>query len=179
MPVFRFRVHWEEDDQIYRDIEITNGQSFSLFQEAILKAYEFDQKHAASFFVSDDHWNKGMEFSSEVAVNKKDAAVLSTKTPVSALVATPEQKFIFEYDPAKKWTFQIALIAIEKEEQLKRVYPFCLRKEGVGPAQYDIKGLEKTAMMDVEEFYDLGDEEMEEGFSNEGEADTSGLNEGF
>jgi hypothetical protein len=81
MPVFRFRVHWEEDDQIYRDIEITNGQSFALFQEAILKAYEFDQKHAASFFVSDDYWNKGMEFSSEVAVNKKDAAVLSTKTP--------------------------------------------------------------------------------------------------
>ena len=34
-------------------------------------------------------------------------------------------------------------------------------------------------MMDVEEFYDLGDEEMEEGFSNEGEADTSGLNEAF
>ena len=49
MPVFRFRVHWEEDDQIYRDIEITNGQSFSLFQEAILKITMLSKKNSIGF----------------------------------------------------------------------------------------------------------------------------------
>ena len=49
MPLLRFRVYWEEDDQVYRDIEIQSGQSFLDLHQAINKAYEFDGKHSASF----------------------------------------------------------------------------------------------------------------------------------
>ena len=96
MPLLRFRVYWEEDDQVYRDIEIQSGQSFLDLHQAINKAYEFDGKHSASFFESNDRWHRGREINSEVLVNKKDAPALSmTKTPVSALVAKPDQKFVY------------------------------------------------------------------------------------
>ena len=44
-----------------------------------------------------------------------------------------------------------------------------LRKEGISPAQYGIKGVAPDKLMEVEEKYDLGADEMSEGYSNEGE----------
>lgn len=173
MPILRFRVYWEEDDQTYRDIEIKGNQSFLDFHQAIVKAYEFDGKHPASFYESNDRWTRGREFNSEVMVNKKDAPALSmSKTPVSALIALPDQKFIYVYDPAKQWTFQVELINVNKDEDPKRVYPFLLRKEGIAPAQYGIKGVNPDKLMEIEEKYDLGADEMAEGFGNEGEEGT-------
>lgn len=176
MPVLRFRVYLEEDDQIYRDIELRTGQTFMEFHKAIMHAYEFDGKHAASFFESNDRWLiAGREISSEVLVNKKDAPALSMmRTPVSALVSTPEQKFLYHYDPQKKWSFLVELIGVAKEEDAKRSYPFVLRKEGVAPAQYGIKGISRDKLMEIEEKYDLGSEEMAEGYGSEGGDDSSG-----
>ena len=170
MPILRFRVSWEDDDQTYRDIEISGNQTFLDFHTAILKAYEFDGKHPASFYESSDKWHYGRELSSEVLVNKKDAPALSMlKTPVSALVTNPDQKFIYVYDPVKKWTFMAELIGISKLDTPKRVYPFILRKEGIAPAQYGVKGVNPDKIMEIEEKYDLGAEDMAEGFGNEGE----------
>lgn len=171
MPILRFRVYWEDDDQIYRDIELRTGQTFLEFHTAILKAYEFDGKHTASFYESNDRWIKeGREISSEVMVNKKDAPALSmTKTPVSALIVKPDQKFTYTYDPAKNWNFLIELIGVSKDEDPKRTYPFMLRREGIGPAQYGVKGVAADKLMEIEEKYDLSADDMAEGFSNEGE----------
>ena len=170
MAILRFRIYWEEDDLTYRDIEIQGSQTFLDFHKAILVAYEFDGKHPASFYESNDKWTYGRELNSEILVNKKDAPALSMgRTPVAALVSVPGQKFIYVYDPAKKWTFMVELLNVSRDETYRRVYPFVLRKEGVAPAQYGIKGVNPGKLMEIEEKYDLGAEEMAEGFGNEGE----------
>ena len=171
MAILRFRVYWEEDDQTYRDIELQVGQTFMDLHQCILKAFEFDGKHSASFYESDERWLRGgREFNSEVLTNKKDAPALSmVKTPVSALITVPDQKFIYVYDLVKKWTFLVELIGVSKEDTYRRVYPFVLRKEGLAPAQYGIKGVSVDKIMEIEEKYDLGAEEMAEGFGSEGE----------
>jgi hypothetical protein len=172
MAILRFRVYWEEDDLTYRDIEIQGNQTFLDFHQVILQAYEFDGKHPASFYESNDKWIQGREISSEVLVNKKDAPALSMmKTPVLALVTTPEQKFRYTYDPVKKWSFLLELTSVVKEETFKRKYPFVLRKEGVAPAQYGVKGVNPSKLVEIEEKYDLGADEMAEGFGNEGEGE--------
>jgi hypothetical protein len=179
MPLLRFRVYWEEDDQVYRDIELRPSQSFLELHKAIITAFEFDGKHTASFYESNERWQKGREINSEVLVNKKDAPALSmTRTPVSALIALPDQKFVYVYDPAKSWTFLVELLGVNKEEDPKRSYPFIFRKEGVAPAQYGIKGLTGDKMIEIEEKYDLGAEEMAEGFGSEGEDSEGGGEEG-
>ncbi len=170
MALFRFRVYWEEDDQVYRDIEIRPTQTFLEFHKAIIAAYEFDGKHSASFFESNERWQRGREINSEVLVNKKDAPALSMmRTPVSALVSTPDHKFVYEYDPVKHWSFLIELIGVSKDEDPRRSYPHVFRKEGVGPAQYGVKGVNLDKLLEVEEKYDLGADEMAEGFGDEGE----------
>jgi len=178
MAILRFRVFWEDDDQTYRDIEIMGNQTFMDLHNAIVKAYEFDGKHPASFYESNDKWVRGREISSEVLVNKKDAPALSMlKTPVSALIALPDQKFVYVYDPVKKWTFMAELTGVSKTETPKRTYPFVLRKEGIAPAQYGIKGVSPDKIMEIEEKYDLGAEEMAEGFGSEGEEGTETIAE--
>jgi hypothetical protein len=173
MAILRFRVFWEEDDQTYRDIEIQGSQTFMDLHQCIVKAFEFDGKHPASFFESNERWQRGgRELNSEVLANKKDAPALSMiKTPVSALISLPDQKFVYVYDPVKKWTFLLELINVNKEETYRRVYPFILRKEGIAPAQYGIKGVAVDKIMEIEEKYDLGADEMAEGFGDEGEGE--------
>lgn len=180
MPVLRFRVYLEDDDQIYRDIEIQTGQTFFDFHQAIVKAFEFDGKHEASFFESNDRWLiTGREISSEILVNKKDAPALSMmRTPVSALVSEPEQKFTYVYDRVKKWSFLIELVGIDKLEMAKRTYPFVLRKEGVSPAQYGVKGINRDKLIEVEEKYDLSSDEMAEGFSSDTASEGSSEEQG-
>jgi len=170
MTILRFRIYWEDDDQTYRDIEISGSQTFLDFHKIIILAYEFDGKHPASFYESNEKWEHGRELNSEVLVNKKDAPALSMiKTPVSALVSNPDQKFVYVYDPVKKWTFLVELIGVAKEEMSRKVYPLVVRREGIAPAQYGIKGVNPDKIMEIEEKYDLGAEEMAEGFGNEGE----------
>jgi len=63
----------------------------------------------------------------------------------------------------------VELIAVSKDIDPKRTYPFVVRKEGVAPGQYGIKGVNIDKLLEVEEKYDLGADEMAEGFGNEGE----------
>ena len=65
MAILKFRVYFEEDDSIYRDIAIRHKQFFLDLHQAILKAYEFDSKHAATFYRSNDNWQRGREISLE------------------------------------------------------------------------------------------------------------------
>ena len=65
MAILKFRVYLEEDDAVYRDIVIKHTQYFIDLHFAILKAYEFDQKHQATFFRSNDNWQRGREISFE------------------------------------------------------------------------------------------------------------------
>ena len=174
MTILRFRVCWEDDDQTYRDIEIEGHQTFLEFHKCIIKAYEFDGKHAASFFVSTDKWDYGMEINSEVLVNKKGAIALSMlRTPVSALLSVTDQKFIYAYNPDKKWVFHIELLNVSKEPTPKRTYPFILRSEGIAPAQYGIKGVNPDKLVEIEEKYDLSIASILEGFSDDGDDTTT------
>ena len=65
MAILRFRVYFEEDDSVYRDVVVRHTQSFFDMHEIILKAYEFDNKHKATFYRSNDHWQRGRQITLE------------------------------------------------------------------------------------------------------------------
>lgn len=173
MPVLKFRVYWEEDESVYRDIAIKPNQTFLQFHQSILQAFEFDSKHKATFFRSNDNWQRGREIILEKdTAPRKAEPLLMAETPIAAAVKDPNQKFIYLYDFAKSWTFLVELIGISKDENAKLAYPYCVRKEGLAPSQYGTKGLIGDKLVEMEEKYDLNKEGMsEDGFSEEGEED--------
>ena len=170
MAILKFRVYWEEDDAIYRDVFIKHTQSFQHFHQIILKAFEFDQLHAATFYRSNDVWKRGREISKEVY--EKEYVVpplLMIDTTIGSEIIDTNQHFIYVYDFAKNWTFLIELIQVIKnaDADMTLEYPVVSRVEGVGPMQYGSKGLLGKSFADIEEKYDLS--EAKEGFGEEGE----------
>ncbi len=168
MAVLKFRVYLEEDDAVYRDIVIKHTQYFIDLHFAILKAYEFDHKHQATFFRSNDNWQRGREISFE-RYDKSYVAepLLMNETIIGSEIRDTNQKFIYIYDFAKNWTFLVELINVSKEESNKLSYPAVSRVEGIGPQQYGTKSLLGDKFADIEEKYDLT--EASDGFGEEGE----------
>ncbi len=168
MAILKFRIYLEEDDSVYRDVAIKHTQTFFNLHEIILKAYEFDAKHEATFHRSNDNWQRGREISLETYDRPYKAPPLPMKeTPVGSEIKNPNQKFIYLYDFKKGWSFMVELIAVSKEESPKITYPTLVRSEGIAPSQYGTKSLLGERFADVEEKYDLT--KGTEGFGTEGE----------
>ena len=170
MAVLKFRVYFEEDDSVYRDVAIRHTQSFLQLHQVILKAYEFDSKHQATFYRSNDHWQRGKE----ISLDKYDKAyrvppLMMQDTTIGSEIRDPNQKFIYVYDFNRSWTFLIELINVSKEENAKLDYPAVIKSEGIAPSQYGTKGLVGDKLAEVEEKYDLT--KGAEGFGEEGEDD--------
>jgi len=171
MAILRIRIYWEDDDSVYRDVAIRHSQTFADLHLAILKCYEFDNKHKATFFRSNDNWLKGREISLEKYDDRqyKVDPLIMSETLLGSEIKDPNQKFIYVYDFNKLWTFLVELINVDKEENKKLTYPTCIRTEGIAPSQYGTKGLVDSRLAEVEEKYDLHPDALGEGFSEEGE----------
>ena len=168
MAILKFRVYLEEDESIYRDIVIKHTQRFIDLHQTILQGFEFDNKHQATFYRSNDSWMRGREITlAPYEKEYKAPPLLMEETTIGSEIKDTNQKFIYVYDFAKNWVFLVELINVSKEESSKIVYPSVSRKEGIGPLQYGTRGLLGPKFAEMEEKYDLkGDEE---GFGEEGE----------
>jgi hypothetical protein len=177
MAILKFRVYFEEDESVYRDVVIRHSQTFLDLHETILRAYEFDNKHKATFFRSNDHWQKGKEISLEkYEKDYKVPPLLMGDTTIGSEIRDPNQRFIYLYDFNKNWSFLLELINVSKEENPKISYPSAVRTEGIAPSQYGTKGLLGEKFADVEEKYDLS--QVGEGFAEKDEdGEDTGLTE--
>lgn len=173
MAVLKFRIYFEEDDSVYRDISIKHSQNFAELSDTILKAFEFDSKHQATFFRSNEKWQRGREISLAKYEDKHYRAVplIMQDTTIGSEIINTNQRFVYVYDFVKNWTFLVELINISKDGSNKITYPAISRIEGIGPQQYGTRGLLGKRFMDIEEKYDLN--KSEEGFGIEGETGNS------
>jgi|RhiMetdeSRZDD1v2_1073273.scaffolds.fasta_scaffold14867_10 pRiA4b ORF-3-like protein len=167
MAVLKFRIYFEEDDSIYRDVAIKHTQTFLQLHQIILKAYEFDSKHQATFYRSNDNWQRGREISfAKYDKPYKVPPLLMESTAIGTEIKDPNQKFIFVYDFVKNWSFLVELINVSKEESSKIDYPAVIKSEGIAPSQYGTKGIAGDKLTEMEEKYDL--KAGTEGFGTEG-----------
>jgi hypothetical protein len=144
MAVYKFKLFIEDNEDIYREIEILSSQTFEVFHHAIQEAYKFDKKHAAAFFVSDDYWRKDQE----ITLREEDLPLdadeirlgvspknLMSKTKIAKYIDSPRQRFMYVFDPAIKWAFCIELMKILPDNP-KGTYPNCVKSIGNPPKQY-------------------------------------------
>ena len=170
MAILKFRAYFQEDESVYRDVAIKHTSTFFELHSAILIAYEFDNKHKATFYRSNDEWLKGREISVEKYDKEYKAEPLIMKdTTLASEIKDTNQRFVYHYDFDKNWMFAIELISVDKAENDKLSYPVCVRSEGIAPPQYGSKGLVDKRLAEMEEKYDLKPDAMQDGFGEEGE----------
>lgn len=144
MAVYRFRVTFEDNDEVYREIEIKSTQNFEDFHNIIVQSIGFDNLHDASFFISDDLWRKGDEIGlrplSEDEVEKlkrRDLPVKKqmNKCKLASMIDDPHQKFVYIYDPKTAWTFMVELVKILLDDP-KGTFPKVTKTFGESPKQH-------------------------------------------
>ncbi|MGZ3920123.1 MAG: IS1096 element passenger TnpR family protein [Bacteroidia bacterium] len=144
MAIYRFKVSLEDNEDIFRDIDIKSSQTFEDFHICIQEAFKFDNKHSASFFMSDDYWRKNQEITykkedlpldAEEIRKKVDPKKLMGETKIAKFIEQPHQRFIYVFDSVAQWSFLIEMIKIT-EENPKTKYPAISRSAGTAPKQY-------------------------------------------
>lgn len=138
--IYRFRVAYEEHEDIYRDIDIKASQTFNDLHYIIQQSISFDNSKPYSFYISDDYWRKEAEIPLEINKSEKEKKARAKKDEpqkrkvIADYVNDPHQKFIYVFDPEKEWTFLIELIKIIPAEN--KAYPICIKSVGTSPKQY-------------------------------------------
>jgi hypothetical protein len=156
MAVYKFRVTFEDYDDIYRIIEIKSTQTFFDFHKAILESIGFDQKQMASFYMSNDSWKKFQEITLEDMSDSDDPEKklpIMSKSKLADFIADPHQKMIYIYDFIELWTLHIELTGIEMKEAAGKKYPLCSKTAGLAPKQYD--KVQRFGLVDDNEFDEI------------------------
>lgn len=138
MAAYRFRVTFEDDTDLYRDIEIRADQTFFDFHSALSKSFEFAHQEMASFYMSDDNWRKGEEIMLEDMSEDGDSkkVKLMHKSVIADFIEDPHQKLIYVYDFFNMWTFTIELMKIIPKPDAKTTYPNIVKATGDIPKQF-------------------------------------------
>jgi hypothetical protein len=154
MAVYRFKVFLEDNEDVFRDIDIKAAQTFEQFHKIIQEAFKFDAKHSASFFVSDDYWRKGQEVTlrkedlplDEEEIRKNvDPKKLMADIKIAKYIEQPHQRFVYVFDPIVQWSFLIEMIKIV-EDNPKVNYPAIIKSYGTAPKQYKQTNMAKEEL---------------------------------
>lgn len=187
MAIYRFRVTFEDYEDVYREVDMPSKATFLELHETIHKSTGYDQDKSSSFYVSNDQWKKGTEIAFQPNERKKSAGVLLVEdVRLSKFIDDPHQKFYYVYNFDRPYDFHVELIKILKEEDGKE-YPAVFKKVGEAPkvvsaANFPVTGDEdedddyveevgEEYGVDEEDDYDMFDDE--EGEESEGESNKS------
>lgn len=158
MKVFKLRVLLDSEDTIFRDIEIKASQTFEDLHSAILDAFEFDGTEMASFYQSNDDWDKGKEIPLEdLSDDESGNSKIMSNTKISEIVSDMNQKLIYVYDFLKMWCFYVEVLGISEEDK-KEKYPFVSMSYGDAP---DENSREADYSEDFDGLEGFDDEEMD------------------
>ena len=120
MTGLKFRVLLDSKDQekVFRDIIINEDDNFESLYKTIIDSFNFKGEQMASFYMSNDDWDKGHEISL-VDLAFEDEVVIDSPSVMNSAVIKDhiekkDQKIILVYDFMKMWIFLIELISIEE-----------------------------------------------------------------
>lgn len=117
MATYKFRVLLDnsENEEIFRDIEVSDKHNFEDFYRTIIKAFYFQGDQMASFYVSNNDWDKGEEIALFDMGDdlSGDALHIMNEATIKDFIETENQRFILVYDFLKMWCFLVELIQVK------------------------------------------------------------------
>lgn len=138
MAIYRFRVTFEDFDDISREIDIKTTQTFEDLHRAIHRSTGYNADKSSSFYVSTDNWIKGEEITILPSQRKVDNGIkLMENAKLSTFVEDPHQKFYYTYNFERPFDFHVELVKIILENDPNIEYPFLVKSVGEAPKIID------------------------------------------
>ncbi len=174
MAIYRFRVSFEDYDDVVREIDIRSTQTFEELHHAIHKSTGYNSEQSSSFFVSNDQWIKGEEIAFLPNQRKIDRGVaLMSATKLSKFIDDPHQKFYYTYNFDRPYDFHVELLKIFLDEEPGKEYPAIVKSIGEAPKPVGSTTPPPGSGEETEEFDFLN----EMGYAEEDADEMSSVNE--
>jgi hypothetical protein len=142
MAIYRFKISFEDFDEVVREIDIKSTQTFEDLHRAIHRSVGYSPDKSSSFYISSDHWIKGDEIAflpNERKVSRGVALMENSK--LSNFIEDPHQKFYYIYNFDRPFDFHVELIKIILQAETGIEYPFIFRSAGEAPKIIDKNNL--------------------------------------
>lgn len=161
MAIYRFRISFEDYDDVTRDIDILSKQTFLDLHRALHASTGYNPEMSSSFYVSNDQWKKGDEIA--YLPNERKVAqgvALMEDARLSRFIDDPHQKFYYTYNFERPYDMHVQLIKILKEEEGK-AYPALFKSVGQVPKPLGIAvtPADDTAKADSDDYDFLNETE--------------------
>jgi len=137
MALYRFRVTFEDYDDVVREIDIKSNQTFEDLHRAIHQSTGYNAEYPSSFYISNDQWTKGEEITYLPNQKRIDRGVsLMDKVKLLSFIDDPHQKFYYTFNFDRPFDFHVELMKIILEETPGVVYPAVIKSVGEAPKQF-------------------------------------------
>ncbi|QQL48264.1 IS1096 element passenger TnpR family protein [Mucilaginibacter ginkgonis] len=154
MAIYRFKVTFEDYDEVSREIDIKSNQTFADLHTAIHQATGYAADYPSSFYISNDQWTKGEEFAYKPNARKTERGVkLMENAKLSNFIDDPHQKFYYTFNFDRPFDFHVELIKILNETP-GTTYPSVFRSTGEAPKQFG-NVLGQTVIPPTDEDFDF------------------------
>jgi len=180
MNIYKFRVSYEDDDSIFRDIEIKPSQTINDLESIIISSYNLPPNANGNFYKSNDNWQRVKQLETNPVVQQKKgkskAKASAVKIPILvAFIDDPHQKLVYEYKGTQEFTFLIELISLTGAEKSNMMYPASVKQHGPSPFKKEelVAHFSKASDDEEEEVHVIDSEEVDvESMTMEGEEET-------
>ncbi len=132
LSVYRFKVELERAAEVWRIIEIRGDQNLDRLHCAIQSAFNWDDDHLYSFYLSGRHWDQASEYSSPRTDGKPRMA---NETEIDSLGLAVGRRIAYLFDYGDEWRHRIKLLEIFDDSDGTR-YPRIVESHGNPPPQY-------------------------------------------
>lgn len=134
MAIYRFRVSFEDYDDIERDVDIKSNQTFEDLHRAIHQSTGYKAEASSSFYVSSDQWIKNEEIAFLPNQRKiNNGVALMSNSKLSSFIEDPHQKFYYTYNFDRPYDFHVELVKIILNDEPGKTYPYVSRSIGEAP----------------------------------------------
>jgi hypothetical protein len=165
---FRVLLDSETKKEVFRDILISDESNFEVFYQTILESYGFNGDQMASFYVSNDDWDKGQEITLTDMTFGEDpeSPSIMSEEKIKNFIEQPDQKLILVHDFMRLWIFLIELIGFDKKDPAA---PTVVLSVGEAPKEDSRTAEDNDDLFlgDVEDEDEFGFDEFDDDLSDE------------
>jgi len=155
MAVYRFRVTFEDYDDVVREIDVKSNQTFEDLHRAIHQSTGYNPEFSSSFYISNDQWTKGEEITYLPNQRRIDRGVsLMNKVKLLSFIDDPHQKFYYTFNFDRPFDFHVELMKIILDETPGTTYPAVVKSVGEAPKQFG-NSFNATVLPPVTEDFDF------------------------
>ena len=147
-PIYTFRARIRSGydapsgaTEVWREIEVAANQTLADLGNAIPLAFDFDDPHLWSFFLSGKAWDRATEYALHSEANllggaRPRAASRIQIREVPFPGATGKKEFLFLFDYGDEWHFGVKLRRLTEQVEPGAQYPRVVARQGDAPSQY-------------------------------------------